>query len=469
MQIRPRRRPVLLLAALGLGAGLLLAAALSAPRLVAVLPGDSARDVSSKASLRLTFNRPMDHASVESRLLIDPRPAGEMHWEGTTLVFQTSEPWPAGGHVAVRLAGGARSASGLPLIGAVAWAFDVGVPRVIYLWPAEGPADIYARALEASDPARLTSTAGVLDFRVTSDGAALVYATQVSGGQVELRRREFPTGADDALYTCPTGFVCRVPTLSPDGAWLAFEQEEPGTAGGPSGAVLSRVLLYAVGSGDAPFPAAAVDHSTSRPSWSASGWLAYYDHSLQAYAFLTRPSSAEQAADRYVPNALGDRGEWSPDGESFVFPELAFVAESPVDETEQPPLFYSHLYRLDVRSGAILDLSGEKGYLVEDAGASYSPDGHWLAFSRKYLDPSRWTLGRQVWRMRSDGLNPEALTDEPGLNHSALAWSPDGQYLAYMLFDQTDMTRPAEIWWRSADGSAGGVLVVGGYAPAWSP
>ncbi len=469
MQLRPRRRPILLLAAFGLGVGLLLAAALSAPRVIAVLPADAARDVSGKASLRITFSRDMDRASVESRLSIAPRPVGALQWEGTTLVFQPTDPWPAGGRVAVRLAGGARSARGLPLLGGGAWSFDVGLPRVVYLWPADGPADIYARALDGSDPVRLTNTAGVVDFALTADGSALVYAAHVADDRMEIRRRELPTGADDVLYTCSAGVVCRGPALSPDGGWLAFEQEEPGAAGAPSGALPTRVLLYAVGTGDASFLVAAADHSTSRPSWSASGWLAYYDQTLQAYVFLSRPGAPEQPADRYVPNALGDRGEWSPDGESFVFPELAFVPESPADETDRPPVFFSHLYRLDVRSGAILDLSGEKGYLVEDAGAAYSPDGHWLTFSRKYLDPSRWTLGRQIWRMRSDGLDPEALTDEPSLNHSALAWSPDGQSLAYMLFDQTDMTRPAEIWWRSVDGSAGGRLAVGGYAPAWSP
>jgi hypothetical protein len=38
-----------------------------------------------------------------------------------------------------------------------------------------------------------------------------------------------------------------------------------------------------------------------------------------------------------------------------------------------------------------------------------------------------------------------------------------------MRFDQMDMTQPAEIWWRTADGSGEGQLAVGGYAPAWTP
>ncbi|HSB91123.1 MAG TPA: Ig-like domain-containing protein [Anaerolineales bacterium] len=468
MQLRPRRRPVLLLAALGLGGGLLLAAALSAPRLVAIAPADSSESVSSKAPLRITFSRPMDRASVESGLAIDPRPAGTLRWDGTTLVFEPSEAWPVGGHVSVRLAG-ARSAQGLPLLGGAAWSFEIGVPRVAYLWPADGPADIYVRALDDSDPVRLTTTAGVLDFQVTADGAALVYSAQTTGGDSELRRRDLSSGADEVLYACPAGSICRQATLSPDGQWLAFEQEDHGSDTASAAEDSVAVRLYSVGSNATAFAVAPADHSTTRPSWSPANALAYYDQDLRAYAFLNHPGSPEQSPDSFVPNALGDRGVWSPDGESFVFPELVFVAASPTDGSEGPPVFYSHLYRLNVGSGAILDLSGEEGYLVEDAGAAYSPDGLWLTFSRKYLDRPRWTLGRQIWRMRSDGLDPEPLTDEPTLNHSALAWSPDGQYLVYMLFDQMDMTRPAEIWWRSADGSGSGQLAVGGYAPAWTP
>ena len=467
MQLRPRRRPALLFAVVGLGAGLLFAALLSAPRVVAVSPADQATAVPGRTSLRITFNRPMDRASVESRLTIDPRPTGTWRWDGAALVFQPGESWPAGGHVVIRLTAGSRSVRGLPLLGDREWSFDVGEPQVIYLWPAEGPADIYAQAMDSSGPVRLTNTDGVLDFRLTEDGSAVVYAALMPGGQIEIRRRETATGEDVLLYACPAGFVCRDGGLSPDGTWLAFEQQEPAAGSAPAGAMTTHVLLVPVGQGGEAVSIAASDHATSQPVWSARGWLAYYDNTLQAYAFRTEPG-AGAAADRYVPNALGDHGEWSPDGETFVFPEMVFVAEAPTSD-EGPPLFFSHLNRLDVRSGAILDLSGEEGFLVEDTGPAYSPDGHWLAFSRKYLDPGRWTLGRQLWRMRSDGLTPQALTDEPAFNHSGLAWSPDGQSLVYMRFDQIDMTRPAEIWWTAIDGSAGGLLAVGGYGPQWSP
>jgi hypothetical protein len=461
---------MLLLAVVGLAAGLLLAAALSSPRIIGILPDDSATDVPGKAPLRITFNQPMDHVSVESHLAIEPRPGGDLRWEGNSLVFQPIEPWPSGARVEARLTAGALSARRLPLLSERGWTFEVGVPRIVYLWPANEAAELYARTLEAEEPLQLTHTSGVLDYSLTADGSAVVYAAYAVTGQVEIRQRELPSGEDRLLYACPEGLVCRAPALSPDAGWLAFEAHEDNPAGQAPGAVLVRVHLVRVNGNEPAFPLAAADHATSRPAWSPIGWLAYYDLTLQAYALVIEPAGPDPSVDLYVPNALGDRGDWSPDGETFVLPELVFVADSPVVTGEdQPPVFYSHLYRVDVRSGAVLDLSGEAGYLVEDTGPAFSPDGLWLVFSRKYLDRSRWTLGRQIWRMRTDGLGAEALTDQPSLNHSALSWSPDGAFLVYMLFDQTDMTRPAEVWWTAVDGSQVGQLAVGAYSPQWSP
>jgi Tol biopolymer transport system component len=469
MQLRPRRRPVFLLAVAGLTAGLLLAAALSAPRVISFAPADSASGVSGTALLHIDFNQPMDHPSVEANLVIEPRPAGRINWEGSRLVFVPEEPWPAGGIVQVRLRAGARSIRGLPLLTEASSSFQVGLPRILYLWPAGGPAELYARTLDSAEPTALTDTGGVVDYSLTSDGSAVAYSTETPAGS-ELRRQDLSTGEDRLVYTCPPPATCRSATFSADGGWLAFEVHEELTGGEIPGSDSARVFLLPLNGQAEPFALAPANHPTSRPVWSSTGRLAYYDHVLQAYAFVFRPTAPEPPVDLYVPNALGDRGAWSPDGETFVVPEITFVIQEPNPELEEgPPLFYSHLYRIDVASGAVLDVSGEEGFLVEDTGPAFSPDGLWLAFSRKYLDRNRWTLGRQIWRMRADGLAAEALTNEPGLNHSALAWSPDGEVLVYMRFDQTDMTRPAEVWWTALDGSAQGQLAVGAYAPGWIP
>jgi dipeptidyl aminopeptidase/acylaminoacyl peptidase len=214
------------------------------------------------------------------------------------------------------------------------------------------------------------------------------------------------------------------------------------------------------------------DHATSQPVWSSLGWLAIYDHSLRGYALYSRVEADQARLDFVVPNELGETPAWSPDGEFLVFAEMLFLPEPPHTdeaEAEEPPKYYSHLNRVSIVDGRQVDLSGEEAFLVEDTGPAYSPDGEWIAFSRRFLDPDRWSLGRQLWLMRADGTEPISLTDLPALNHAGLAWSPDGSRLAYMLFDQARASEPAELWWMWSDGRPGGRIAAGGYSPEWIP
>jgi Tol biopolymer transport system component len=105
---------------------------------------------------------------------------------------------------------------------------------------------------------------------------------------------------------------------------------------------------------------------------------------------------------------------------------------------------------------------------AEDAGPSFSPDGIWLAFTRRYLDPIRWTPGRQVWLLSTDGTNIQQLTNDPSYKYTALTWHPDGTRIAVVRFNTTLLTDPPELWLIGLDGDAV-QLVIGGYAPQWIP
>jgi Tol biopolymer transport system component len=200
-----------------------------------------------------------------------------------------------------------------------------------------------------------------------------------------------------------------------------------------------------------------------------------YDQALQAYILCDRVTADTARQALVVPNGLGDTPAWSPDGAHLVFPEIYFLPEpiaTPAAGTaavEEPPKYYSHVKRVAITDGSQVDLSGNATLLVEDTGPVYSPDGAWIAFARRGLDPQTWTLGRQLWLMRPDGSEQHALTSRPALNHAGIAWSPDGSKLAYMQFDQARPADPSEIWWQWSDGRPGDRIVTGGYAPAWLP
>ena len=107
--------------------------------------------------------------------------------------------------------------------------------------------------------------------------------------------------------------------------------------------------------------------------------------------------------------------------------------------------------------------------MVEDASPSFSPDGRWVAFTRKFLDPDRWSPGRQVWLMSSDQTELIPLTEEPSAHFSSLAWSPDSQQLAIMRKDFSDLGAPSEIWMVDIVSGVSSRIVEGGYLPEWLP
>ena len=113
------------------------------PRLLYRSPEAGATQPRS-APLELTFDQPMDRASVEAALVISPTIAGAFNWrDARTVAFETAEPLPRGAVVQVHLAASARSAEGLPLSEAVTFDFSVeGYLEVLEVQPAPGSADL---------------------------------------------------------------------------------------------------------------------------------------------------------------------------------------------------------------------------------------------------------------------------------------------------------------------------------------
>jgi hypothetical protein len=398
--LRTSRRPsLLLLATIGLTVGLLAAVLLSVPRVVEIQPPSGASGAPAQPFIAVTFSQPMRPDTVEGRLQVDPTQPGTFRWTGRQMTFVPSQPWPEGAQVNVTLEGGALSLRGLPTFGATQWSFTVGGGRLAYLWPANEASGLFVWSSEATDPQILVeSPPGVIDFNLTQDGSSLVYAVSTDGG-AEIRELPLAGGEDRLLYTCPPGSHCRSASLSPDEDLLVFLQEDPL----PDGTTLRRVWVKPLAAGEA-YLVAPEDHATSQPLWSTRGWLVVYDHALRGYALYDRVQPDQARLAFVVPNELGETPAWSPDGANLVFAEMLFLPEPVVageaaSAEESPPRYYSHLKQVSIDDGRQVDLSGAESFLVEDSGPAYSPDGRWIAFARRSLDPDRWTPGRQLWVM----------------------------------------------------------------------
>lgn len=442
--------------------GMTIYAWISRPQLVEVSPLAGAKNVSAAAPIRLTFSRSMEQESVKDKFRIEPAIGGVISWDQDSLIFTPYQPWPSGQVISIQLEAGVSATSWLAFrMGANTWSFTTSGYALAYLWPATGAADIYALDPVTGATRQYTRRMNVLDFSASSDGRYFYFSTANTQGGADLYRidrmkTESPTDSSslpERLLDCGIA-QCRNPVVSPDGRLLAYEYLLPSPKGGGSPAQIWMFDLATL----AAKPVGQTGHETIQPAWSKANRLAYYDRTSGGYEVYT-PESKEKVL---LPNATGQPGTWSPDGAYYLAPEITYLQASGGNETGN-----SHLLRYRIQDGTSDDISGES--LVEDVEAVYAPDSSSIAFTRKYLDAERWTPGRQIWTMRSDGSNPIQITQEPEYDHYDLAWSPDGLELAYARFNQEKISDPPELWMVKMDGSNPVQLVIGGYSPTWIP
>ena len=458
---------------------------LGTPNLAAVYPEPGALQVPAGEPLFLTFSRPMQPDSVMQRLTIDPALGGAFSWQGNSLIFTPSQPWPNGQAVQVRLAAGARAAGWLPFAVRedASWSFTIGQPRLAYLFPTDGPANLYVMNLLTAESQQLTdSTTGILEFDLNPTGSIVYYSENGPGGSSSiyalsvLRPANLQTGnqpstdADLAppilVLDCPQA-SCRAPKISADGQYLAYERTELMGQDQPTHTEVWLLPLdhgLPFSDGIQPYPAGDTTHETLQPNWSSLGWLAYYDMDLAAFVFVN-PHTGEQ---KNLPSQTGQPGTWNFNGKQFLTPDIILAAGS---QTSSLPnvesIASSHLIAVNVEDGLVQDITRAENQ--EEAAPAFSPDGAQVAFARKYLDTARWTPGRQIWVLQLDTGQTRQLTNDPFYNHYDFSWAPASSRLAFVRFNQTLLTEPPEIWVMDTINMRANKLVVGGYQPKWIP
>jgi Tol biopolymer transport system component len=443
-------------------AGIIAYAWVNRPELVDVYPVADAADVPVTTQIRLVFSKPMNYASVMSHLQIDPTLEGEYRWDGNILSFTPNQSWPNGKEVLVRLQEGVKAKSWLAFpMQAEIWSFTIREANLVYLWPSDGPADIYSLNPKTGAIHQYTQRMRVLEFTASNDGMNIFFSGGNVQGGSDLYRIDLIEEANSSdnsyqpqkILDCGSA-QCRSPAVSFDEMNLAYEYLIPDLKGG-----LGPAQIWLLSLQDLQVkPIGQATHETVQPAWSSKGWLAFYDRTSQVYE-VVNPNLDTRIQ---LVNQTGQPGNWSPDGELYLAPEIMYYPASGDTETG-----ISHLLQYGIKAGTSGDLSKED--LVEDVEGNYAPDGGSIAFARKYLDMERWSWGRQIWIMNSDGSNPHQITDEPDFNHYDLAWSWDSLMLAYVRFDEMKLYTPPELWMIGVDGSNPIQLVIGGYSPLWIP
>jgi Tol biopolymer transport system component len=77
--------------------------------------------------------------------------------------------------------------------------------------------------------------------------------------------------------------------------------------------------------------------------------------------------------------------------------------------------------------------------------------------------------GKQLWRMRSDGRQAEALTALPDHDYGPPLWSPDGRYLLYHRFPLRGPDITISVWIMDTTTGEEWEVARPGQRPQWSP
>jgi len=444
-------------ALLALGATLFVRA--KQPVLLDFSPADGDFQVAPNHPLTLTFSEPMNAESVAANLELQPPVAGDFSGDAEKFTFIPNPTWPRGERITVTLNSGAASQMGLPTLSQTSWSFETSPPLLTYLWPANGPADIYTVNLRYGVSQRLTETDyGVLNYDIDTNGEWIYFSTRLAPPDSAIFRLERATGEVHRVLTCKNT-LCNNPKISPAGDALAYSVSPAAPESDPFPWQIWVLPIQ----DEKPAPVEQADlvsnpaHQSELPHWSPTGLLTFYDKTAQHFTIL----DLEAGTSAFFHSETGETGTWSPDGRNYILNEIIFWGNGPMDYT-------SHLWRFDYPASSSADLSPEDRTL-EDSTPAYAPDGSLIAFGRKHLDKEHWIPGRQLWLMSPNGSNPRQITDAPDYNHLDFAWHPAGDYLAYVRYNQSAQTDPPELWIIRPDGSDAIRLVINAYAPQWLP
>lgn len=156
-----------------------------------------------------------------------------------------------------------------------------------------------------------------------------------------------------------------------------------------------------------------------RPCWSPDGrWLAMdADGERVDDLYKLNVNTRKLVRLTNMPSGRNMSPRWSPDGQKIVFLGAS--------DTKK---YVSDVYTMDAKDGKNRVNLTQSNFSSENA--LWSTDGRWIAFSANRVPNLDQPYSLQVYAMRPDGSDVEALTFNDGAD-SPDDWSPDGKWLLY--------------------------------------
>lgn len=404
-------------------------------------------------AIMIRFPVPMNRETVETRLSIDPARDFDIVWDESTLQIKPGQAFPSGSHFEVILRSGSASKDGREYKKDFRWSYKIRTPSILYLGNATTAPEVWKYDFSTGQNTALTRTEGlVTGLAVGQTGDVILYSQKNAVGGSDIFKLFRKEQSPEQLVACGKE-TCADPAISADGRIFAFSRNREPEDGNTS--QLFYIYTGLIDKGEGGITPLVTEKSIPGilPTFSPDGEkLSFYDSKSQGIRIVNKSGTN----DFLLGTNRTQHGNWSPDGERFMF----------VDDEMGQHSINSRLYVVDIANSTISEPLKDVLTGKELGEPDWSPDGKRIAVG---IRDEGGPLTRQLAVYDLNTNEVTQITDDPTVINASPEWSPYG---GDIVFQQarlgTSNAKPVIALWNAAKKSVT-TIAEDAALPVWLP